>query len=51
MYLLTYDISNYHLNDIPNMMDFKRILKSKNIDQIIKSIIDHIMYDNKNNQT
>ena len=38
MYLLTYDIYDYHYNDIP-MTDFKRQLKSKNIEPIIKSII------------
>ena len=42
MYLLTYDIYDCHPNDIP-MTDFKRHLKSKNIDPIIKSIIDHIV--------
>jgi len=42
MYLLTYDISDYHPNDIP-MTDFKRQLKSKNLDPIIKSIIDHMV--------
>ena len=42
MYLLTYDISNYHPNDIP-MTDFKKQLKSKNFGPTIKSIIDHIV--------
>ena len=42
MYLLTYDISAYRPNGIP-MTDFKRHLKSKNVYQIIKSIIDHIV--------
>ncbi len=42
MYLLTYDISDYHTNEIP-MTDFKRHLKSKNIDLIIKPVIDHIV--------